>query len=147
MIVTLLASTVTQPVILFESITVSSTVTSIDPESVSTVPAGTPVFDALGNPVLLLTVIETGAETALLPARSRALAVSMCVPSVTVVESRLVEYGLLAASLPRAVPSIRIRTPATPTSSDASAVTVMVPDTIPPLVGEAIAHGGRRGVR
>src|SRR5436190_949428 len=47
----------------------------------------------MGAGAALLTVTVTGADVVLLPAASRATAVKVCVPFVTVAEFQLTEYG------------------------------------------------------
>jgi hypothetical protein len=69
------------------------------------------------------TVTATGADVALLPAASRATAVSVCVPLLVVVVFHETEKGATTSSVPRAAPSRRNLTPATPVLSDAVAVT------------------------
>ena len=93
----------------------------------------------------------------MLPAASRATAVSVCVPLVAVAVFQLTEYGLVVSSAPRFTPSSRNCTPTTPTLSEALAETVTVPVTVAPLAGAVIetvgavvsrhGHGDRRGRR
>src|SRR5437867_1504738 len=89
----------------------------------------------------LATVTRTGAEIALLPASSRARAVSVCVPSGTVRVSHVASYGV-AMSSPITTPSTKNCTAATPTASAALAFTVIVPDTVSPSLGDMSATVG-----
>src|SRR5438094_2672169 len=57
-----------------------------------------------------------------------------------------IEYGALVTSAPRLAPSSLNWTPATPTLSEASAVTVTVPATVEPAVGAVIETVGGGGV-
>ena len=82
------------------------------------------------------TVTETADEVLRLPAASRATAVNVCAPFPTVVVFQETEYGEDVSSAPRFDPSTRNCTPATPTLSDAVALTVIVPDTLAPFAGE-----------
>src|SRR5260221_10449981 len=84
----------------------------------------------------LETVTLTTDDVVRLPAASRATAVNVCVPFPTVVVFHDTEYGELVSSTPRLLPSTRNCTPATPTLSDAVALTVVVPDTVAPFAGE-----------
>src|SRR5262249_19210657 len=81
------------------------------------------------------TVTLTEVAVAVLPAASRATAVSVCVPLATVVVVQLTEYGDDVSSAPRLAPSSLNCTPATATLSEALAETVIVPDTVAPLAG------------
>ena len=92
---------------------------------------------------MLATVTVTGAEGSLrLPAASRATAVKVCEPLAAAVVFHEVEYGAVVLSAPRLVPSSRNCTPATPTSSEALAVTDTVPNTVWPLLGEVMLTVG-----
>src|SRR6266702_1817258 len=84
------------------------------------------------------TVTVTAKEVARLPAASRAVAASVCEPFATLVVSRATEYGAAVSSAPSAAPSSRNCTPATPTLSEASALTLIVPDTVAPFAGAVI---------
>src|SRR6266581_493834 len=84
------------------------------------------------------TVTVTAKEVARLPAASRAVAASVCEPFATLVVSRATEYGAVVSSAPSAAPSNRNWTPATPTLSEASALTLIVPDTVAPFAGAVI---------
>src|SRR6185436_2013683 len=70
---------------------------------------------------LLVTVTVTPVAVAVLPAASRALAESVCVPLEVAVEFQAMEYGAVVTSAPVATPSSRNCTPATPTLSAAVA--------------------------
>src|SRR5436190_1920837 len=127
---------VTVPAVSAENRTPSSTAFA----SVVTIRAG--VADAgqieHGHPpdVVLLTVTLCEAAVVVLPAASRATAVSVCVPLVAVVVFHAVEYGLMVSSAPKFAPSTLNCTPATPTLSEALAVTVTaVPATVAPPAG------------
>jgi hypothetical protein len=79
------------------------------------------VLEPLGVPVL--------------PAASRALALSTCTPLDAVVVSQVMPYGAVVSSEPSGWPSWRNCTPATPTSSLAVAATLTLPDTTAPAAG------------
>jgi hypothetical protein len=100
------------------------------------------VIDTTGGVKSLLTVTVTAVEVVLLPAASRATAVNVWVPLATVVVSHVIEGGLVVSSAPRLLPSSLNCTPATPTSSDALAVTVIVPETVAPSEGAVIETVG-----
>ena len=89
-------------------------------------------------PVLFVTVTGTPDAVVMLPAASRAMAVNVCDASLAVVVSQDVEYGAIVVSAPRFAPSSRNCTPATATLSDASAVTVTVPESFAPELGAVI---------
>src|SRR5688572_26683673 len=91
-------------------------------------------------PVALVTV--TAPEVVVLPAASRARAVSVCDPAAAVVVSHAVEYGTVVSSAPTGEPSTKNWTPTTPMLSDALAVTVTVPDTVAPDAGAVIRTDG-----
>src|SRR5436190_653872 len=96
-----------------------------------------------GGGALLFTVTVTGAEGVLLPAASRAIAVILCGPSLTVAVFHETEYGAVVTStLPLTPLSSRNCTPATPTLSEALAVTVTVADTVWPLRGGPVLTEG-----
>src|SRR5207249_2162090 len=84
---------------------------------------------------LLSTTIVTEAEVVVLPAASRATAVSVWLPfaAVVVVHTRL--YGLVVTSDPSGAPSSLNCTPATATLSAADAVRVTAPNSIAPVAG------------
>src|SRR5204863_5648787 len=92
---------------------------------------------------VLATVTVTPAEVVELPAASRATAVSVCDPSAAVIESQVMVYGVVVSSAPIGVPSTKNRTPATPTLSEALAVTgTVLPDTVDPAIGAVMATVG-----
>src|SRR6266849_72305 len=99
-------------------------------------------FTAAGGGAALDTVTVTGAEVARLPAASRATAVSACDPFATLVVSQGTEYGAVVSSAPSAALSTKNCTPATPTLSEALAVTVVVPETGVPDPGDVILTVG-----
>ncbi len=66
-------------------------------------------------------------------------------PAVPLRVSQSTEYGAVASSAPRAAPSRKNCTPATPTLSDASADTVTVPDTVLPAAGAVMDTVGAVG--
>src|ERR1051326_2168290 len=86
-------------------------------------------------PVLFPTVTVTAADVVVLPAASRATAVSVCDALLAAVVSHEVAYGALVSSAPRFAPSSLNCTPTTFTLSDAVAVTVVVPVTVAPAAG------------
>src|SRR5216684_818107 len=88
------------------------------------------------------TVTVTGADVVVLPAASRATAVSVCAPLVAAVVSHATEYGAAVSSAPTFEPSSLNCTPTTPTLSLAVAVTVTVPDTVEPPAGAVSATVG-----
>src|SRR5262245_7404733 len=88
-------------------------------------------------------VTVTAADVAVFPAASRARAVSVCCePLAAEVVFHAAEYGAVVSSAPSAAPSRKNWTPATPTLSDALAVTVTEPLTVAPEVGEVTATVG-----
>src|SRR5437762_538202 len=95
-----------------------------------------------GAVVSLLTVTATAADVVVLPAASRATAVSVWLPFVAVVVFQETEYGEAASSAPRLAPSNLNCTPATPTLSLAVALTVMLPDTVVFATGALIETDG-----
>src|SRR3954462_10750197 len=82
-----------------------------------------------------VTVTVTGADAAVLPAVSRATAVSVCTPLTTASVFQDIVYGEAVTSEPRLAPSSLNCTPATPTSSDADAETATAPLTAAPSTG------------
>src|SRR5437773_1855175 len=88
------------------------------------------------------TVTVTGDEVVRLPAASRAVAVRVCEPLPTVVVFQEIEYGDDVSSAPRLAPSTRNCTPATPTLSEAEALTVTDPDTVAPDAGAVMLTAG-----
>src|SRR6266853_1200398 len=93
-----------------------------------------------GGPLDTVTVI--GAEVVRLPAASRATAVRVCEPLLAAAVFQEIEYGALMSSAPKLAPSILNCTPATPTLSEALAVTVTVADTVSPFPGEVMLTAG-----
>src|SRR5882762_10632459 len=96
----------------------------------------------VGAVVSLNTVTVTAAAVAVLPAASRATAVSVCEPLLAVVVFHEIEYGAAVSSSPRFAPSRRNWTPTTPTLSDAFAVTVVVPLAVAPFAGAVMLTVG-----
>src|SRR3981189_2789257 len=90
----------------------------------------------------LATVTLTAAEVVRLPAASRATAVRSCEALVAVVVSHDAAYGAAVTSAPRLAPSSLNCTPATPTLAEAAAVTLSVPETVAPAVGEVTETDG-----
>src|SRR3989442_2222692 len=86
-------------------------------------------------PVLFATVTVTATAVVVLPAASRATAVSACDALLAVVVSHASAYGAVVSSTPTFAPSRRNWTPTTPTLSDALALIVVVPETVAPLAG------------
>src|SRR5262249_36105925 len=70
-----------------------------------------------------------------LPAASFAIAFSVCVPLLVVVVFHEIVYGAVVSRVPRLAPSNWNCTLATPTLSEAVAVTLRVPETVVPLAG------------
>jgi hypothetical protein len=92
---------------------------------------------------LLVTVTATLADVIVLPARSRATAVSEWLPLTAVVVSHVMVNGLARSSTPRSVPSTLNCTPTTPTLSLAAAETATAgPDTVAPSTGAVNATAG-----
>ena len=84
----------------------------------------------------MLSTVTVTAAVAVLPAASRATAVSEWLAFVLVVVFHEIAYGFVVSSAPRLTPSSLNCTPATPTLSDADAETVtVVPETVAPLAG------------
>src|SRR5437773_3828347 len=89
------------------------------------------------------TVTVTAADVIVLPAASRATAVRVCDALLVVVVSQLTVNGGDRSSVPRFAPSSLNCTPATPTLSEALAVTVTVLLTVAPAAGAVmLAVGG-----
>src|SRR5262245_65997504 len=80
-------------------------------------------------------------EATTLPVASDALATSEWLPLPTLVVSQAKEYGLLV-SVACNTSSTKNSTLETPTSSDAIAARVIVPDTVAPLSGVVMAQVG-----
>src|SRR2546427_10295492 len=90
----------------------------------------------------LETVTVTGTDVVRLLAASRATAVRVWPPLLVVVVSQGTEYGTPVSSAPRLMLSSLNWTPTTPRSSEAVAVTVIVADTVAPLLGAVIPTWG-----
>src|SRR5207245_5552451 len=89
------------------------------------------------------TVTVTEEEVPVLLAASRATALRVWLPGAAVVVSHGTEYGAVVSSAPRGAPSSWNWTPTTPTSSEALAVTAMLPVTVAPALGAVrLAEGG-----
>src|SRR5687767_12038162 len=88
------------------------------------------------------TVTVIAADVEVLPAPSRAVAVSVCDPSLAAAVFQVAEYGAVVLSAPSATPSRKNCTPVTATLSEALAVTVIAALTVAPLAGEVIATVG-----
>src|SRR5262249_39379290 len=112
--------------------------TEIVPETV--VPVAGAVIETVGGVVSgtgLLTVTVTVAVL-LLPAASRAMALSVCEALLAVVVFQLTLYGEAVSSAPRVTPSNRNCTPTTPLLSEALAETEIVPSTVAAFAGAVI---------
>src|SRR6185295_1814733 len=109
--------------------------TAIAPATVA--PGAGAVTATVGAVVsVLLTVTVTAADVVVLPAASRATAVSVCVPLTTEVVFQVWLYVLAVSSAPRFAPSTLNWTPTTPTLSAAVAETeTALPETVAPAVG------------
>ena len=88
------------------------------------------------------TVTATPAEPLVLPAASRATALSVYAPSATAVVSQASEKGGVVTSAPSAVPLILYCTPATPMLSVAFTVRTMVPCAWVPAAGDVSVATG-----
>ncbi len=91
--------------------------------------------DTVGAVVSLATMTLTVVAVLVLPAASRATAVSAWAALVAVRVSHATEYGALVSSAPRLAPSSLNCTPLTAVSSEALAVTLTVPPTVAPSAG------------
>src|SRR5712691_1859968 len=104
------------------------------------------VIETVGGVVsvtTLLTVTVTARAAVVLPALSRATAVSAWVPLAAVVEFHAMEYGLTVSSAPRLTPSSLNCTPATAVSSAAVAeIVTLGPDTVERSAGVDIETVG-----
>src|SRR5438128_618925 len=123
------------------SVAVAETVTVPATEA----PAAGAVIDTVGGVVSgtgLFTVTLTAAEVVVLPAASRATAVTLCEPLLAVVVFQETEYGATVSSAPRFTPSSLNCTPTTPTLSVALAATVIVLATVVPAVGAVMETAG-----
>src|SRR5262249_708386 len=105
-------------------------------------PSAGAVMLTLGGVVSLKTVTVTAAAGAVLPAASRATAVTAGKPLVGVVLFEEGEWGDVVGAGPRFAPSSLNCTPTTPTLSDALAPIVVVPETVAPAVGAVIETAG-----
>src|SRR5207253_3058431 len=94
--------------------------------------------ESVDPPATLLTVTVIAPDVVVLPAASRATAVSVCVPLVAIVVSHTAVNGEAVSSAPRLAPSSLNCTPTTPMLSVAVAVTVTPPETVEPLEGAVI---------
>ena len=119
-------TTPTLSVALALTVTVALTVAPFAGAVIATVGGVVSVFD---------TVTTTAADVAVFPAASRARAVNVCEPLLVVVVFHATAYGAVVSSAPSAPPSSRNCTPATPTLSEALAVTVTVRLTVAPDLG------------
>src|SRR3989454_150472 len=114
--------------------------TVIVPETVA--PEIGAVTETVGGVVSLLATVTWTPAVAVFPAASRATAVREGVPFGTAVVFQAKVYGAPVSSAPRLAPSNFNWTPATPTSSEAAAATLTVPDTVVPVVGAVIETAG-----
>src|SRR5437667_990090 len=112
------------------------------PLIVTMVPTGPLVGVKLVIVGAFITVTLTAAEVAVLPAASRATAVTLWLPFALKVVFQEIEYGAVVTSAPRFTPSSLNCTPTTPTLSVASADTVIVPDTVAPVDGAVMETVG-----
>src|SRR5205823_3916632 len=98
----------------------------IEPDTVA--PCAGEVTETDGAVVSLKTVTVTAPEVVLLPAASRATAVSTCEALVAVLVSQETTKGAAVTSAPRLAPSSLNCTPTTPTLSAAFALTLTLLD-------------------
>src|SRR3954447_4001291 len=104
-------------------------------------PSGVPttIFCGAGQVMIgvwtLATETDTDAEVVVLPASSRAIAVSMCAPLALAAVFHCIVYGGAVSSGPKASPSSRNCTPTTATLSDAVEESAIVPLTLAPFAG------------
>src|SRR5262249_55874157 len=94
-----------------------------------------PTWAGLPPPPPLETVTVAGFEGAVLPAPSRARAVSACSPLATAGVAQESPEGAGVSSAPRAFPSSMNWTPAIPLASLAFAASAVVPERVSPSVG------------
>ena len=85
--------------------------------------------------ILLPTLTVTGAEVAVFPARSRAIAVRLWVPFAAVFVSQELVYGTVVSAAPRLWLSNWNWMLAMPTLSEATAEIVIAPETVAPSPG------------
>src|SRR5438046_7539464 len=97
---------------------------------------------AAGGGAALDTVAATAAALAVFPAPSRAIAVTVCDPSDTVAVFQVTAYGTVVSSAATGDPSTKNCTPTTAVLSEASALTITVPLTDAPLVGDVMVTVG-----
>ena len=95
-----------------------------------------------GGGVLELETVTLRCEFELLPAASRATAVTVWLPFETPVDDQLTEYGADVSSLPTFEPSTLNCTPTTATLSVAFAAMPTEPDTVAPAPGLVRATDG-----
>src|SRR5688500_2780171 len=100
------------------------------------------VVAAAGGGMALDTVTVIGAEVVVLPAASRARAVSVCAPLLEVLVFQATSYGAVVSSPPTWVPSTKNLTPDTLTLSDAVAAIVTPPESVAPSAGDVMAAVG-----
>ncbi len=124
--------------------TLSDAVAVTDTVSDTSAPAAGAVTDTFGSE--LSTVTVTFVEVPVFPAASRATALSVWEPFVSVVVFTSTEYGLVVSADPTLLPSTRNCTFCTPTLSEAVAVTVTVPPMLAPAAGRRDGDVRRRGV-
>src|SRR6187551_1724613 len=91
---------------------------------------------------MFATVTMIPGEVAVLPAASRATAVSVCDPLPPARLSHVAPYGAVVSSAPTFAPSTLNWTPAIPTLSFASAVIDTAPETVVPAGGAVIVAVG-----
>src|SRR5206468_15417 len=115
--------------------------TVVDPDTVAP-DAGAEMLTEGGVVSAFETVTLTGDEVVRLPAASRAVAVRVSVPTRRAAELQEIEYGDDVSSEPTLAPSTRNCTPATPTLSEAEALTVVDPDTVAPDAGAVMLTEG-----
>ena len=106
------------------------------------IPAGLAVKEEMLGGCVLRTVTEMAGDVAVLFDVSLAVAASVCVPSATAVVFQEKTNGADVMGLPVSVPLIRNWTLATPTLSEAAAVTATVPETVEFGAGAVIATEG-----
>ena len=108
--------------------------------------------DGNGGGTMLAIVILTTADTPILLDVSLATAVRVWLPLAICVVSGAIEYGGVVSSIPRLVPSNLNWTPATPTLSEATAATDIMPltvvlfiGTVNDITGSCVSIGGGGG--
>jgi hypothetical protein len=95
-----------------------------------------------GGEDTLLTVTVVAAEVVVFPAASRATAVRVWLPLTASVVSQARLYGAAVSSAPKLAPSSLNWTPTNKLLSEALALTVVEPDTVPPSAGAVITTTG-----